>query len=645
MAHGWSPKLALFASLVAVFAAGSAHAVCSGLVGDINCDNDVTVADVQIAILLTLQNPLSPVLDSNGDGEPDACECGDGVCEPDLGEDCEMCPEDCGECPSTCCTDASGAGCDDFACADAVCELDETCCSLAWDKTCENKALGLCGELCEGVVELVCFTGSSSIPSDDDVFGDNDTSGTALDIESLGSLGPSVKDALCAGDPDYYSTEVRRGCDVNVAWNTDLDGGTPQVALFAPGNIQSFSLGTIASQTYSTTALHTGDWTLRLLETIGNPAVVEVEFDEECTLDCPDAFEPNQSTSVAPDIPSDGTQTYGVLCGVGDNDFFRIEAPPLCQVEVTLEPSGDVPSYGIGLVGAGGGSLGGPSSGFILGPGTVLKRTATVPASGEVFAWLGPNSTASVGYFVSAEVTCPLCADDDEAEPNNNISQAWPLEANEFFSGQSCGDADLFSLEVPGGCTASALLVGGPGDPMTLQLGLDDGVGGFDTQNTTTVEEPEIKSILAATSPPTTWYTRVSTPSGAASEYDLMTSYSCAFTCPADDPHEPNEVYNTSVPRLFDGDVVHGISCPTNPDTFWFSAGAGCSVTATANSDNQLYLDLYANGTFLDIDTTEDAGVVSVSGTASFSTTMFLRAHHFSSMPTTYDLSLAIDCP
>src|SRR5262245_26006313 len=35
---------------------------------------------------------------NHGDA-PFGCECGDDVCDPTLGEDCNTCPQDCGPCP------------------------------------------------------------------------------------------------------------------------------------------------------------------------------------------------------------------------------------------------------------------------------------------------------------------------------------------------------------------------------------------------------------------------------------------------------------------------------------------------------------------------------------------------------------------
>ena len=66
------------------------------------------------------------------------CECGDGVCQFPL-EGCGLCAADCGDCPpptNDCCSTSSVPGCVDTSLQNCVCNLDQTCCQIAWDESC-----------------------------------------------------------------------------------------------------------------------------------------------------------------------------------------------------------------------------------------------------------------------------------------------------------------------------------------------------------------------------------------------------------------------------------------------------------------------------------------------------------------------------
>jgi hypothetical protein len=107
------------------------------------------------------QDGICAVHCGNGSCEPDLGEecssscledcgecsvCGDGVCADD--EDCYLCPEDC-EYPATCpendgCIIWGNPGCAECECQECVCDQDSTCCDVAWD--------GECVELCSDCV-------------------------------------------------------------------------------------------------------------------------------------------------------------------------------------------------------------------------------------------------------------------------------------------------------------------------------------------------------------------------------------------------------------------------------------------------------------------------------------------------------------
>lgn len=55
---------------------GTQPACLSGPTGtaDLDCDGSINVADAQIVVTLVVQNPLSSIIDGDGDGCPDGCQ-------------------------------------------------------------------------------------------------------------------------------------------------------------------------------------------------------------------------------------------------------------------------------------------------------------------------------------------------------------------------------------------------------------------------------------------------------------------------------------------------------------------------------------------------------------------------------------------
>ena len=91
----------------------------------------------------------------NGDEDCTSCEgdcgacpdpCGDGVCDDAIGEDCASCAGDCGNCAGAgdCCASNGSTGCDDDACEDYVCSQDAWCCDTEWDSICAGEAVDWC---------------------------------------------------------------------------------------------------------------------------------------------------------------------------------------------------------------------------------------------------------------------------------------------------------------------------------------------------------------------------------------------------------------------------------------------------------------------------------------------------------------------
>jgi hypothetical protein len=85
--------------------------------------------------------------------------CGNGACEP--GETPETCPQDCppASCAHGVCEPgvALDPGCD--TCVAAVCEVDDFCCTVFWDRVCVQEAEALCGVSCQGCAHDACAVG------------------------------------------------------------------------------------------------------------------------------------------------------------------------------------------------------------------------------------------------------------------------------------------------------------------------------------------------------------------------------------------------------------------------------------------------------------------------------------------------------
>ena len=99
--------------------------------------------------------------------------CGDGLCDADLGEGCEACPDDCpcvavcgdgacsgsetcgtceadcGPCVGECCVDNGSPGCETPELQGCVCDLDAYCCEDTWDDFCAETASAECGACAE----------------------------------------------------------------------------------------------------------------------------------------------------------------------------------------------------------------------------------------------------------------------------------------------------------------------------------------------------------------------------------------------------------------------------------------------------------------------------------------------------------------
>ena len=82
--------------------------------------------------------------------------CGNGKCQPGMGENCETCPADC-DCDDSCCEEHQSLGCNEPKVKECVCNMDPYCCEQMWDGICVDEAINMCDATCEGGCEPSCF--------------------------------------------------------------------------------------------------------------------------------------------------------------------------------------------------------------------------------------------------------------------------------------------------------------------------------------------------------------------------------------------------------------------------------------------------------------------------------------------------------
>ena len=142
--------------------------------------------------------------------------CGDGICDPEVGEDCSTCADDCGACEGGCCDDNQSAGCEDQGVTSCVCAIDAFCCDNTWDGLCVEAAIGQCGLACpecgDGTCDAQSGESCSTCPGDCAVC--DDCGDGACDADSGESCGTCPTDCGgCAGDCCDEDGNVSPGCD------------------------------------------------------------------------------------------------------------------------------------------------------------------------------------------------------------------------------------------------------------------------------------------------------------------------------------------------------------------------------------------------------------------------------------------------
>ena len=158
-----------------------------GCVADLNGDHVVDAAD--LAIVLGGWGGAAGDVDGNGTTD---------------GSDLAVLLGAWGDCPvvdpcgtgGDCCTAGALAGCNDATCCAAVCAVDPSCCSAAWDDACADEAGTLCAELCGGPTSNCCTAWGGIGCDDAECF---------LTVRGLDSFCCEFAwDAICAAEASIY---------------------------------------------------------------------------------------------------------------------------------------------------------------------------------------------------------------------------------------------------------------------------------------------------------------------------------------------------------------------------------------------------------------------------------------------------------
>ena len=152
-----------------------------------------------------------------------ACCTGDGV-----GDECDNCPmalntdqQDVEPATCNCCVGGNEVGCDDGGCQAAVCDLDPSCCTLAWDAACDMKAQALCtccggdgvGDVCDNCPALSNPTQANSDGC------------TCCPGGLAGCADEACRTAVCDIDPFCCSVQWDSSCDEHALFHCPCCAG------------------------------------------------------------------------------------------------------------------------------------------------------------------------------------------------------------------------------------------------------------------------------------------------------------------------------------------------------------------------------------------------------------------------------------
>lgn len=385
----------------------------------------------------------------------------------------------------------------------------------------------------------------------------------------------------CAKDEDWFVVDVGAGCTLTVTLTFTNDDGDLDLALFdADGLEVDNSAGVADEEVVTTTATAAGRYAAQVLP-YGD---AENAFTIRSAVNCTGTTNPPPAADACPDDPdadtaaaamSIGASITGASCS-GDQDWFKATIGAGCTVTATLTFTHADGDLDLVLDDATGARL--DSSLSYTDAETV---EATFAASGEARIGVLGYGAASNDYTLSVATECPevlSCPADDDWEPNDDGYTAWSIFDGETLPGVVCSnDRDVWALQVEQDCLAVVELdfKNQDGD---LDLAFFDPYGEFMDQSARATDGERIVEVANFTGE---HFITIDGWLGADNVYDLTANTVCRedFSCPADDPYEPNDARAAAVrlDPLYDRAI--GMTCGDD-DWFYVDAQPGCTVSA-----------------------------------------------------------------
>ena len=165
---------------------------------------------------------------------------------------------ECGDPAQGSCAEANGtAGCDDSACCEIVCAIDDICCEEEWDSFCVDLAFANCGYfayVCENPNPSVandCVAGAffESVPADNTITQPFDTTGCNTDGPPQPECGSGVgfeqiqKDIWFIATPAVDGFLTASTCNGGALWDTKIAAYSYDAAIFDPSALPDYFIG------------------------------------------------------------------------------------------------------------------------------------------------------------------------------------------------------------------------------------------------------------------------------------------------------------------------------------------------------------------------------------------------------------------
>ncbi len=431
--------------------------------------------------------------------------------------------------------------------------------------------------------------------ADEDAFEPNDAQTQARVV----SIGSAVDAFACPADPDWFAVDVQSGCSITVTTTFVNDDGDLDIALYGPDGVEvASSAGVADDETVTWDAVTTGKYAVEVMP-YGD---AQNAFTLTTTVDCGGVTPPPaptgtctndadaDTTASAATITTSAAGVSGIACST-DKDWFKLDVQAGCTVRGSLALTNADGDIDLVLEDAIGTRLSSSTT-----YDDVEEVEAVFAAAGQARFGVFGYGTADNDYRLTVSLDCPVaapalaCPADDEWEPNDDAYWALSIFDDETLHGIVCSnDQDVWALQVQDTCAAVIELdfAHAAGD---LDMSFHTPNGSLMDSSTGSTNRERIVEVANETGE---HFIRVAGYNGAQNEYDVSVTTVCRedFSCPNDDPYEPNDARSAAV-HLDAFDRSIGMTCGDD-DWYYVDAQPGCMVYADLSfSDAEGDLDL-----------------------------------------------------